>query len=74
MARPETTRGGNYMVNQMMTRTRALVRDDEGQDLIENALLAGSISLAAVAAITTAGTYVNGTSENFGEKLGTASK
>jgi len=30
-------------------------RDDEGQDLIEYALLAGFISLAAVAAITAVG-------------------
>ena len=36
-----------------------LMRDDEGQDLIEYALLAGFISLVAVAAITTVGTNVN---------------
>ena len=37
-----------------------LVREDEGQDLIEYALLAGFISLVAVAAITSVGTGVNG--------------
>jgi pilus assembly protein Flp/PilA len=62
------------MVNQMMTRMRALVRDDEGQDLIEYALLAGLISLVAVAAITTAGGHVNGIFGKIGEKLGTANK
>jgi pilus assembly protein Flp/PilA len=36
-----------------------LVRDDEGQDLIEYALLAGFISLVAVGAITLIGTNVN---------------
>ena len=35
------------------------VRDDEGQDLIEYALLAGFISLVAVVAITSVGTGVN---------------
>ena len=35
------------------------VRDDEGQDLIEYALLAGFISLVAVVAITNVGTGVN---------------
>lgn len=36
-----------------------LVHDDEGQDLIEYALLAGFISLVAVVAITSVGTGVN---------------
>ncbi len=35
------------------------IRDEEGQDLIEYALLAGFISLVAVAAITSVGTGVN---------------
>ncbi len=35
------------------------VRDEQGQDLIEYALLAGFISLVAVAAITAVGTGVN---------------
>ena len=35
------------------------VRDDEGQDLIEYALLAGFISLVAVVAVTSVGTGVN---------------
>ena len=36
-----------------------LVQDDDGQDLIEYALLAGFISLVAVVAITSVGTGVN---------------
>ena len=35
------------------------IKEDSGQDLIEYALLAGFISLAAVAAITTVGTALN---------------
>ena len=35
------------------------IRDDEGQDLIEYALLAGFISLVCVAAIINVGTGVN---------------
>jgi pilus assembly protein Flp/PilA len=53
---------------------RALVRDDEGQDLIEYALLAGLISLVAVGAITAAGGSVNGIFTKIGEKLETANK
>jgi pilus assembly protein Flp/PilA len=36
------------------------VREEQGQDLIEYALLAGFISLVAVVAITAVGTGVNG--------------
>ena len=36
-----------------------LVREDEGQDLIEYALLAGFIALASTAMITNIGTGVN---------------
>ena len=42
-----------------MTTLRNLWNDEQGQDLIEYALLAGFISLAAVAAITTIGTALN---------------
>ncbi len=37
---------------------RKLWNEDEGQDLVEYALLAGLITLVAVGAITTAGTGV----------------
>jgi pilus assembly protein Flp/PilA len=36
------------------------VREEQGQDLIEYALLAGLISLASVVAITTLGTAIQG--------------
>jgi len=44
---------------------RRLVRDEQGQDLIEYALLAGFISLVAVAAITSVGQGVNGVYNNI---------
>lgn len=44
----------------LIKRLRALSRHDEGQDLIEYALLVGLISLVAVVAITAAGGSVNG--------------
>ena len=49
-----------------MTRLlKRLVREDEGQDLIEYALLAGFISLVAVSAIIAVGTGVNGVYANI---------
>jgi pilus assembly protein Flp/PilA len=61
-------------MENMINKMRALVRDDNGQDLIEYALLAGLISLVAVAAITTAGTNVKSIFESIGTKLGEAAK
>lgn len=46
------------MVN-LLVRVRALVRNDEGQDLIEYALIAGLISIVAVVAIGDAGTKIS---------------
>ena len=45
------------------------VRDDEGQDLIEYALLAGFISLVAVVAITQVGTGVNAVYGNVNNQV-----
>jgi pilus assembly protein Flp/PilA len=55
-----------------VNRLRALVRDDEGQDLIEYALLVGLISLVAVLAITSAGTSVNSIFSKISTELGKA--
>ena len=43
------------MINMLLT----LIRDDQGQDLIEYALLAGFVSLATTAAVTSVGTSLN---------------
>ena len=42
-----------------INRLRTFVRGDEGQDLLEYALLVALIALVAVGAITLAGTNVN---------------
>ena len=42
----------------LITRMRALVRDDSGQDMLEYALLTALIALVAVVAIKTAGLQV----------------
>jgi len=55
----------------LMTQVRAFVRNDEGQDLIEYALLAGLISLVAVATVTTAGTQVKEIFSTITNKLTT---
>ena len=45
------------------------VREDQGQDLIEYALLAGFISLVAVVAITNVGTGVNAVYTNIDNQV-----
>jgi pilus assembly protein Flp/PilA len=45
------------------------VTDDRGADLIEYALLAGLISLAAVATLTTLGTSISGLFGRIKDKL-----
>jgi len=47
------------MMLNLYTRFQALVRNEEGQDLLEYALLVALIALVAVGAITLAGTNVN---------------
>ena len=56
----------------MMNLINRFVREDAGQDLIEYALLAGFISLVAVAAITATGTSLNTLFSNVSTELDTA--
>ena len=56
----------------LMTRVNAFVREDEGQDLIEYALLVALIALVCVAALTTAGQQVNTIFQSISTKLTTA--
>ena len=44
---------------ELVNRVRAFVRNEEGQDLLEYALLVALIALVAVAAVAAAGTSVN---------------
>jgi pilus assembly protein Flp/PilA len=56
----------------VITRMRRFVRSEEGQDLIEYALLVGLISLVAVAALTLTGTNVNVIFQSIQAKLSAA--
>ena len=56
----------------IINRLRALSPKEEGQDLIEYALLVGLISLVAVVAIGTAGGSVNGIFGAITTQLGAA--
>jgi pilus assembly protein Flp/PilA len=56
----------------METMLVRFVRDDQGQDLIEYALLAAFISLAAVLAIQQLGTAVNNVYTKVSSTLNTA--
>jgi pilus assembly protein Flp/PilA len=51
---------------------RALVTNDEGQDLLEYALLVALIALVAVGAVTAAGTSVQTIFNNIAGALGGA--
>jgi pilus assembly protein Flp/PilA len=53
----------------VITRLRALVRTDEGQDLLEYALLVALIALVAVGAITLTGTNVKEIFTTIASKL-----
>jgi pilus assembly protein Flp/PilA len=55
------------MMKNLLNR---FVRDEQGQDLIEYALLAGFISLVAVAAITAVGSGVNNVYEELNDQVG----
>jgi len=54
------------------TRLRALARGDEGQDLLEYALLVSLIALVAVRAITATGKNVNTIFTNIAAALAPA--
>jgi pilus assembly protein Flp/PilA len=47
------------MSMELITRLQSLVKDDEGQDLLEYALLVALIALVCVGAIGLAGSNVN---------------
>jgi len=44
---------------ELVSRMRAFVREDSGQDLLEYALLVGLIALVTVLAVTNAGSEIN---------------
>jgi len=66
-ARSEKTRAEEEM--KLMNQVRAFVRGEEGQDLLEYALLVALIALVAVVGITAAGQNVNTIFGNIASKL-----
>jgi pilus assembly protein Flp/PilA len=57
---------------KLMAYLLDFLREEEGQDLIEYALLIALISLVCVAALTAAGTQVNTIFTNIKDRLTTA--
>ena len=52
-----------------MTFIKNFIREEDGQDLVEYALLLGFIAIIAVAAVTTLGLKVNSYFTKIGTKL-----
>ena len=59
-------------MSRMMEVLRSLHQDESGQDLIEYALVAALIAFAAVAAMQTLATQINGAFSTIGSKLTSA--
>ena len=59
-------------MKNLMNRLNSFVRETEGQDLLEYALLVGLIALVAVVAITNAGSSVNTIFTKIAASLATA--
>ena len=59
------------MALSLITRLQSIVRREEGQDLLEYALLVALIALVAVGAITLAGPNVNSIFGRIAAALGT---
>lgn len=55
-----------------MTYLKNFINDEEGQDLVEYALLLGFVALAAVALLTTIGTNIKSIFTSADTKIGTA--
>jgi pilus assembly protein Flp/PilA len=56
-------------VMQLVNFVKSFVRNDEGQDLLEYALLVALIALVAIAAVTAAGTSVSTIFQSIADKL-----
>ena len=58
---------------QLVNFVKSFARNDEGQDLLEYALLVALIALVAIAAVTAAGTSVSTIFNSIAGKLSPAS-
>lgn len=59
-------------MNKLTTLLKRLVRDEQGQDLIEYALLATFVSLVAIAGATLLGTALNNWYDQVEDRVNTA--
>jgi pilus assembly protein Flp/PilA len=70
--RPRGAQRPEEDVMQLVNFVKSFVRNDEGQDLLEYALLVALIALVAIAAVTAAGTSVSTIFQSIADKLKTA--
>jgi pilus assembly protein Flp/PilA len=59
-------------MSMLLNYLKSFVREEEGQDLLEYALLVALIALVAITAVGAAGTSVQTIFENIAGKLATA--
>ncbi|PYR94795.1 MAG: Flp family type IVb pilin [Acidobacteria bacterium] len=57
---------------KLVNAVKSFVRNDEGQDLLEYALLVALIALVAIAAVAAAGSSVSRIFQSIADALGTA--
>jgi len=57
---------------QLVNTVKSFFRNEEGQDLLEYALLVALIALVAIAAVTAAGTSVSAIFSSIAAQLGAA--
>jgi pilus assembly protein Flp/PilA len=62
-------RGAPEEVMRLVNMLRTFVNNDEGQDLLEYALLVALIAIVAVAAVTAAGTTVDAVFKDIAAKI-----
>ena len=60
-------------MSMLLNFLTSVVRDEEGQDLLEYALLVALIALIAIVAVGAAGTSVSGIFNNIATQLASAS-
>jgi pilus assembly protein Flp/PilA len=58
-----------YLLVNLMNRLQSLVRDEQGQDLVEYAMLVALIALVCVVGVAAAGTSVNAIFASIGGKI-----